>query len=402
MSKKVKSTISYVVGAIIFIGVMFVINFFLVSPGASETTYYYPTGSTYSDSADGMELLFRLFGEVGLEPVRHNNPLLEEFMPDGGVDVIWHTSGSMFKYVEVEDIELDWVDEYVYGGGRLVLISNPPPELSPTTVQSDLEYRDELLDYWMEKADIYPIFREVKSISEGAGYFSQTRRMPIVFQQEQGLGKVEEINTYVRHGIVEPVVYRFTSPTVSNTAARHFLRDSYGSVLVMYQHGDGQVWFVSDPYIFSNLMLREADNAVLAVDLVLGTKNWTGRSVLFDEYHLGFTRTRTFTDAARTPVGRAIMYLGFMMAIGIGCAGARFGPPRKSSVSIGVSQRAFVKALAGLWQGAGARAAAADSLWKRYHNKKDVRRNGLADELDRMRKGNPREDELIDISRKLD
>jgi hypothetical protein len=323
-------------------------------------------------------------------------------MPDGGVDVIWHTSGSMFKYVEVEDIELNWVDEYVHGGGRLVLISNPPPELSPTTAQSDIENKDALMDYWMEKAEIFPIFREVKSISEGAGYFSQTRRMPIVFRQDRGLGEVEEINTYVRHGIIEPVVYRFTSPDLTDTGARQFLRDSYGPVLVMYPYGFGQVWFVSDPYIFSNLMLREADNAVLAVDLVLGAKNWTGRSVLFDEYHLGFTRTRTFMDAARTPVGRAIMYLGFIMAIGIGCAGARFGPPRKSSVSIGVSQRAFVKALAGLWQGAGARAAAADSLWKRYHNKKDVRRNGLADELDRMRKGNPREDELIDISRKLD
>lgn len=402
MSKKLKSTITYAFVAIIYLGLMFLINILLVSPDTRESTYYYPTGSTYSDAPDGTELLYGLYQEIDLEPIRHNNPLLEEFMPEGGVDVIWHTSGLLFKYVEVEDIEIEWVDEYVHGGGRLVLVSNPPPELVSTTVRSDLEYRDNLMDYWMDKAGIYPVFRELKSISEGAGYFARARRMPAVFNQERGLGEVEEISTYVRHGIVQPVVYRLTSQSISEPGTRHFLRDTYGSIVVSMQYGEGQVWFVADPYIFSNLMLREADNAILAVNMILGTRNWSGRSVLFDEYHLGFTRTRTFSDAARTPVGKAIMYIGFIMAIGIACAGARFGPSRKVSTTVGVSQRAYVRALAGLWQGANARAVAADSLWKRYHNRKEVRRTGLADELDRMRKGNPREDDLIDLSRKLD
>ena len=402
MSKKLKNTITYTVGIVIFLGAMFVVNLLLVGPNAGDESYYYPTGSTYSSGPEGAELLYKIFEGLELTPIQHRNPLLGEFMPEGGVDVIWHVSGGFLKNVPVEEIEIEWLDEYVHEGGRLVLISNPMAELSPTTVQSDLEYEDDLLDYWMEKANIYPIFRDLKSISSGSGIFEQTRRLPVVFSEERGLGEVEKINTYVRHGIVQPIVYRLTSQSISDSEARHFLRDSYGSVLVMYSQGSGQVWFVSDPYIFSNLLIQEADNAVLAVNLVLGTNDWSGRSVLFDEYHLGFTRTRTFSDAVRTPVGKAILYLGLILTIGIGCAGARFGPARKPTGSAGVSQRAFVSALAGLWQGANARAAAADSLWRRYHNRKEVRRLGFADELDRMRRGNPREDELLEIAQKLD
>ncbi|MCK4721257.1 hypothetical protein KAU08_11380 [bacterium] len=402
MTEKTRQTILYVTGAVVFIGIMFAINLFLVKDESEEYTYDYPIGSTYSSGPDGAELLYRLFEGLGLEPVRHRYPLLEEFMPEDGTDVIWHVSGNSYGDPGFEDGEIDWVDEYVYGGGRLVLISNPPPERVATLPADDLDNSDSLLDYWLRKIDLYPIFRDINARAGSGSYFSNSRRLPILFNEYRGLGEVGEVNTYVRRGLVYPMVYRLTSKDISSGNARHFLRDGYGSVLVMLRHGSGQVWFVSDPYLFSNLLIQEADNAILATNLILGTRNWGGRSVLFDEYHLGFTRTRSLADAARTPLGRAIIYLGLLVALGLGVAGARFGPVRKSEGAVGVSQRAFVRALAGLWHGANARTAAADSLWKRYHTKKDVRRRGFSDELDLMRKGNPREDDLLDIARKLD
>jgi hypothetical protein len=124
--------------------------------------------------------------------------------------------------------------------------------------------------------------------------------------------------------------------------------------------------------------------------------------IVFDEYHLGFYKTVTIIDAARTPVGISILYLGVVAALMLATAGARFGRARKGDIASGVSQRAFVGALAGLWLAADAHTAAADALWRRYHSRNSVRRKGLSEELDKMRKGDVKADELLETARKLD
>jgi hypothetical protein len=75
---------------------------------------------------------------------------------------------------------------------------------------------------------------------------------------------------------------------------------------------------------------------------------------------------------------------------------------RKPRGAIGVSQRAFVKALAGLWFGANATTAAADALWRRYGSRQQIRRKGLDTKLDELRRSSPRMDELLEIAKRLD
>jgi len=385
-------------GSLLVVAIIFVVNILFSTSGGGRPVGGYPVGSTYSADFDGAELLYRLLESTGFDVVRHRKPLIEEEMPDDGTGIIWHVSGE----VPVDEDELAFIDHWVYRGGTLVLIDNPP-EMEDILMDPVGEVSgDSLIAVYADYFDLVGVQREITPLGGAQGGSPNTHYLTVGTTQNWGLGWISSIHSYLKRGLVNPVVYRFVELDEAQGRRLFAIRDGYGIVISSTEYGDGHVWMVADPYIFGNMLIQEADNAVAALSMLAGERSGGVGRVLFDEYHLGFVQTRSLEDAAKTPLGRAIIWFGLIGILAIGTAGARFGPVRKPRSATGVSQRAFVSALAEMWQGAGATGAVAEALWKRYSSRQDVRRKGLDKKLESMRGEKPRIEELIEISKKLD
>lgn len=116
-------------------------------------------------------------------------------------------------------------------------------------------------------------------------------------------------------------------PTLNNTDS-----GSPRVVGATRQIGRGQVHVLTSTWLFSNLGIREADNAALILSL-LGD-NAPGSRVMFDEYHHGRTEHGTLTARMlREPWGWAIIYAFVVGFIWIAWGGVRFGQPLRSAPS---------------------------------------------------------------------
>jgi hypothetical protein len=388
-----RQTIRFLGGAAIVIAVLFVLNLIVAAPGTSRRQVIYPTGTTYSDAWDGAELVYRLFEELGFGVTRHRYPLVGDRVPTR-TDIIWHAWSAWPVGMD----EIEWIDDWVRRGGTLVLIDNPLRRSLGMAESSGVGIGDILLDHWLDRLGLKPVIRNAASIMDSDE--DSPHRQLLVDPGTWGLGDVHRIHSYKRSGLIAPLVYRLDIVRADVKNPTPVIRDSFGTLVAWSGQGSGRVWIVADPYLFSNLLIQETDNALLAVTMI--SRSGESPAVLFDEYHLGYVRTRTLADAARTPLGKGILYIGMIVALALGSAGARFGPIRKAPGAVGVSQRAFVRALATLWQGAGATTAVGEALWRRYASRQAVRRRHLDTELDRMRKSKPRPDELIEIAGELD
>jgi len=387
-----------VLGAMAVVGVLFLVNLLLSRPSKPSYGVNDRTGSTYSKAPDGCELLFRLLESLDIDAVQHRYPLIEGYVPDA-TDTIWHTRSSS---PGTGKDEVEWLEQWVTAGGTLILVDNPTVRIAASTDSYNEEIEDLVLADWFDKFGLEPVTRELRGPGDQGPISDEVHRMSVRNVGDWELGDVEEIFTYRRRGLIRPVVYRFARAAGSTKEGIAKVTDPYGIVVASLDYGRGRVWMVSDPYVFGNLYVQEPGNSIVAVSMIIESRDGEFSTVLFDEYHLGFIQTRTVADAAATPVGRAILYLGLIAALALGIAGARFGPIRKPPGAIGVSQRAFVRALAGLWMGAGATTAAADALWRRFSMRRDVRRQGLDERLDDLRRGKPRIEELIDVAKNLD
>jgi hypothetical protein len=364
----------------------------------------YPRGSTYSEAPDGAKLLYLLLGRLGFETIQARNPFEPNYVQDGSdIDVIWHVStqsGVAAYGVQVSKPEINWLNDWVSAGGTLVLVSDPPPpDISAVELPGPATV-DPLLDYWLGKFGMSAVLRGITSISDIQA--PEGRRLLVNVKMASGLGgSVGIIHTYEKRQLGGSVAYRFARLGTDEIDA-DYISDAYGVVLAKMKSGDGTVWLVADPFLFSNLLIQEADNAPLAVTVAMSARGGSASKICFDEYHLGFVQSRTLVDAARTPLGRAVLYIGVLAALAIGTAGARFGRARTYSTAIGVSQRAFVGALAGLWQGAHASGAAAEALWRRYRTASSAQRRGLDSQLENMKKSGCTIEELMEVAKKLD
>ncbi len=382
-------------GLIAILVVALIINLLVGQPSDGSRIEVYRKGSSYASGHEGAELTFRLFEGIGFEVDQLHHPLLEAYVDADRVDVIWH-----FRSVNhVGSDEVDWIERWVNAGGTLVLIDDPQDEVA-AGYEARFAVEDALISTWLDLTGLAASLRRVVDLSGRATAHSNrnlTHRSILM-----ALGEMGPVSTYARGSFGDSYVARFVQPEEISRGPEIVISDAHGIILAREPYGKGQVWFVADPMLFSNMLIQEADNAPVAVSMIAESRGGESSRILFDEYHLGFVQTRSFVDAARTPVGKALLYLGLVAVLAVGSAGARFGRARSAHGTIGVSQRAFVRALAGLWQAGGATEAAAGALWKRYQGNRSVRQAGLADELDKMREGHPRPDELLMVARKLD
>ena len=114
--------------------------------------------------------------------------------------------------------------------------------------------------------------------------------------------------------------------------------DTGGDVVVRFVIGAGDIVAVSDPWLFSNILIPEADNGVLAVRLV------GGGPVVFDEFVHGFG-----VDQGPTALGAGLLRFVVVGTIGalvaMWAVGRRLGPPEQRSRSFPPSRAEYLDAL---------------------------------------------------------
>ncbi len=95
--------------------------------------------------------------------------------------------------------------------------------------------------------------------------------------------------------------------------------------IVCMKSGEGRIIAIANPLIFSNGFLESGDNILFAYNLMNSLPD--GRTVLFDEYHHGFS-TIEQRSILETGWGRALAMILIVGIIAIYAKAVRFVPPR--------------------------------------------------------------------------
>ena len=149
------------------------------------------------------------------------------------------------------------------------------------------------------------------------------------------------------------------------------LRDKWGGLLAVKNHGKGHVIALSDPILFSNGALREGDHAALGLNLLL-THRGEG-SLLVDEYHHGYGRATSVLSHLGQSRAFAPFLQGMVLLLILWAGiGRRFGPPRSPSREETQTSMAYFKAIGQLFQRAEARNLALETSvrWIQDESKK--------------------------------
>ncbi len=149
-----------------------------------------------------------------------------------------------------------------------------------------------------------------------------------------------------------------------------------GTVALAIALGKGEVVAILDPSAFSNVRLREADNARFAYDLL------AGGPVAFDERLHGYARERGSWQALPAPVRAAVFIVAAVIVLGLVGENVRFAPPLTPPAEDDRDSSAYIDSMARLFaRGRAVRyaiAACADAATRFTH----VRYGGAGERID--------------------
>jgi hypothetical protein len=142
-----------------------------------------------------------------------------------------------------------------------------------------------------------------------------------------------------------------------NAPVTEHVGDQDGSVLIDFQHGDGRIVLLGEPYIVANNGMASADNLTLALNIV-GQR--PDGAIAFDEYHHGYGNvlaSRSGLTGAMlnlydyfrgTPVLWILWQIGFVAVALVYSRGRRFARPVPLPVSKRTRSLEYVASLAHL------------------------------------------------------
>ena len=112
-----------------------------------------------------------------------------------------------------------------------------------------------------------------------------------------------------------------------------------GEIAVVYRLGEGEIITLSDPWVFSNAFLKDADNAVLAVRI-------SGQGpVVFDEFSHGFGTDEGLGGLTAGLVRFALV--GLLAAlVAMWSISSRIGPPEQATRALPPARGVFIDAVA--------------------------------------------------------
>jgi hypothetical protein len=348
-----------------------------------------PNRSSYNTGATGTHAFFTFLAETGRRVTKWQRPpadLLTEAREQPAVFVI---AGPLRR--EFEKREPSALLQWVFRGGRLVVIDRDPPrELFVTTAEWSMmiRQRESFMRAGVDPADQVQMTSKTKAarpvlptvLTAGVNAVQPSRfASDITFQRypADGPEDEDEIDPYPyeedlsrfetmdeMNGGPDVMSSRPDRAEVDEASFRaplvHFRSDDL-NLVVEVPYGAGQIVFLSDPFVVSNGGISLVDNATLALNLV----NRGPGLIAFDEYHHGFGagRNRMVEYFSGTPVIAIFLQLAAIAAFVMYSRSRRFARPVPAAESDRLSKLEYVSAMAELQRRSGAFDLAIENIY---------------------------------------
>jgi len=287
----------------------------------------YPT--SLSTHSKGAMACYMLYERLGVQVSRSFDPLGRERLAD--VDVLFIVD----PILSLHPTEHQTVTEWVRGGGLLICTPD---------VLSDVHH--------VEQSFTAYDFDEEETVSGCSGPLA--RDVEAVSAGDHALDD---------QGLME-----------DSRALRTLLADEEGIRIAERPLGAGRIVVVADAAFLSNWHLDEADNAVLAANLVAySLAAAKGRRVAFDEYHFGIGHESSWwlmsRMLAQTSPGWAVLCLAVAATAYLVLKGRRFGIRRDERGRRRRSKLEFVTNVAGTFRAARANGLTLQILLKWFYRR---------------------------------
>jgi len=368
-----------------------------------------PNRSTYNAGATGTRALYDLLNETGRKAVRWQEPPTALITAKNNAPAVFVVIGSIksdFTRTETENLF-----RWVAAGGRLVFIDREPPsELVTTTANWQIRFSTNQNP--MEVLSVDPASQErmtfetdaAKPIqpavfTSGINTIQQSRfASSIDFERftdsdknsgegsSKGLGTVPPPPPPARvpadtrkepdqspagksldrtFGTTPPDVSIVASP--SQTAPLALIGTRARNLVVEAPFGEGTILYVGDPYIVSNGGISLADNAQLAINLLVAGDG----IIAFDEFHQGYgsdsNKFQQFFEG--TPVVAIFLQSVLLLGLVFFSQSRRFARPVPEPEPDRLSKLEYVSAMAELQERTRAYDLAIENLYTDFRRR---------------------------------
>jgi uncharacterized protein DUF4350 len=161
-----------------------------------------------------------------------------------------------------------------------------------------------------------------------------------------------------------------TRVELDSRSATYHIGDDKAAVLADAQVGKGRVVLLTDPYVVANNGISEADNVILAMNLLEGRPQ--GR-VAFDEYHHGYGASSTggglMSYFRGTPVPWMMAQAALIAALVVYSYGRRFGRPIPLRQERRTTNLEFVSSMANITRLAEASDLAMENIYSEFRKR---------------------------------
>jgi hypothetical protein len=161
-----------------------------------------------------------------------------------------------------------------------------------------------------------------------------------------------------------------TRVKVDSRSATYHIGDDQAAVLADAQVGKGRVVLLTDPYVVANNGISQADNVILALNLL--TDRPAGK-VAFDEYHHGYGASSTggglLSYFRGTPVPWMLAQAGLIAALVVYSYGRRFGRPIPLRQERRTTNLEFVSSMANITRLAHASDLAMENIYSEFRKR---------------------------------
>lgn len=356
-----------------------------------------PNRSTFNSGATGTRAFYELLAETGRKPLRWTEPPVELLRENRERPETFVIIGSLRQALTEEDS--NYLLQWVFKGGKLVVIDRQPPEKLVTAIPDwKISFQTSSAPFFSVDAYSQPEMtlntKAAKPVQPSLFNRNITAVQPSRFaaginfersdnippdalknenaiesslsptldypenQKDEILPKTESSSTPLVKEKDETETYDDPHLTITDgseiendasvpiSAPFVHLANDKKNILVDAPYGDGQIVFLSDPYIVANTGIIVADNALLAVNIV----DSPGGIIAFDEYHQGYgsSQNRLIAFFAGTPVIPIFLQLALLVGLIFFSQSRRFARPVPEPEHTRLSKLEYVSAMAEL------------------------------------------------------
>lgn len=344
---------------------------------------YYPNRSTYNSGSTGTRAFYDLLAETGRKVTRWQESPVSLLTSSNSPKTFVIIGLTRF---EIDDKESEQILRWVSQGGKLVIIDrNPKENLLFSTANwsiktviaenynliNDVDPADQI-QMTAETSAMKPsqpsVFtRNINAVQPSR--FASSIKMeylgadsivtapspvpkyepnepPPIVSNNQVIENVDEVET-----------------TALNAPFVH-ISDKEKNILIDFPYGEGQIVYLTDPFIVSNAGINLVDNAQLAINIVASRDGL----IAFDEFHQGYgaNSDSIFSYLEGTPVVPIFAQIALLIGVLFWSQSRRFARPLPADEPNRLSKLEYVSAMAELQQRTKAYDLALENIYSEF------------------------------------